>query len=114
MFQLKKIDIASVALYSFLMFLILGLIIFLPFGILFSILSNFIPQTGDVPSEIFPIFGGMFFLIMPIFYAVFGTIINVLVVLCYNLLSLKLGGIKIELEKVDQVAALTDQSGNNI
>jgi hypothetical protein len=106
MYQLKKIDIGSVALYSFLMFLILGLIIFLPFGIIFSILSSFIPQTGDVPSEIFPIFGGMFFILMPIFYAVFGTILNVLVVLCYNLLSLKLGGIKFDLAKIGQIESV--------
>lgn len=109
MFQLKKIDIGSVALYSFLMFLILGLIIFLPLGIFFSIMSSFIPHSSQVPSELFPIFGGMFFLIMPIFYAVFGTIVNILIVLCYNLLSLKLGGIKIDLEKVAQVKAIEDR-----
>jgi hypothetical protein len=46
---------------------------------------------------------------MPIFYAVFGTIVNIIIVLCYNLLSLKLGGIKFNLEKIDQVEPVIEK-----
>jgi hypothetical protein len=103
MFQLKKIDIGSVALYSFIMFLFLGLIIFLPLGLMFSLISNFIPDTEELGSGFLPIFSGIFIIIVPLFYAVFGTIMNVIIVLIYNLLSIKFGGIKLTIEKLDDM-----------
>ena len=103
MFSLKSIDIASLALYSFLMYLILGLIIFLPLGFFFSIVSNFLPDTGEFDSMILPFFGGIFLILIPLLYAVFGTIMNVIIVIIYNLLSKKFGGIKIELSRDNQI-----------
>ena len=99
MYKLKKIDIASVALYSFIMFLILGLIVFLPMGLLFSVISSFVPQSDEFSPFIFPVFSGIFLVLIPIFYAVFGTITNVIIAAIYNLISIKFGGIKIELNK---------------
>lgn len=101
MFKLKSIDLGSVVLYSFLMYLILGLIIFLPVGFIFSIMSSFIPDSGEIDSIILPFFGGIFLFLIPILYAVFGTIMNTVIVLIYNLLSKKFGGIKIELENTE-------------
>ena len=109
MYQLKKIDIGTVALYSFLMFLILGLIIFLPMGFIMTIISSFLPETGELQTELFPLFGGILFILIPVLYAVFGTIVNIIVVLCYNLLSIKLGGIKIRLDKVGQLEPLAEK-----
>lgn len=103
MFQLKKIDIGSVALYSFIMFLILGLIIFLPLGLMFSLISSFIPDAGEFESEMIPIFSGVFIIIIPLFYAVFGTITNVIIAFVYNLISLKFGGIKLTVEKLNEM-----------
>ena len=108
MFQIKKIDIASVALYSFIMFLILGLLIFLPLGLMFSLISSFIPDSGEFDSEMLPIFSGIFIIIIPIFYAVFGTIMNVIIVFIYNLLSMKFGGIKIQLEKTEHIGQVIE------
>ena len=110
MYQLKKIDIGTVALYSFLMFLILGLLILIPFGLFFSIMSSLLPERGGIQSEAFPFFGGIFIILIPIFYAVFGTIMNVLIVLFYNLLSLKLGGIKFNLEKIEELGQIVEES----
>lgn len=103
MFRLKKVDISSVALYSFLMFFILGLIFFLPFGLLLSILAGYITETGIPGQDFLPVFSGVFLIIIPIFYAILAMIINVIIALCYNLLSLKLGGIKINLEEIGQI-----------
>ena len=108
MFQIKKIDVASVALYSFIMFLILGLLIFLPLGLMFSLISSFIPDSGEFDSEMLPIFSGIFIIIIPIFYAVFGTIMNVIIVFIYNLLSMKFGGIKIQLEKTEHIGQVIE------
>ena len=107
MYQLKKIDIPTVALYSFLMFLILGLIFFLPLGLLISLISSMIPDTGMPEQDFIPFFGGIFIIIIPVFYAIIGMIVNVLIALLYNLLSIKLGGIKINLEKI---AAIEEKS----
>ena len=108
MFQIKKIDIGSVALYSFLMFLILGLLIFIPIGLMLSFLSHFIPDTGEFNTSALNIFSGIFIIIIPIFYAVFGTIINVIIVFIYNLLSMKFGGIKLSLQKLGEMGQVIE------
>jgi hypothetical protein len=46
------------------------------------------------------IFSGVFLILIPLLYAIFGTIINVLMSLLYNLLSLKLGGIKVQIDSL--------------
>ena len=59
MYKIKSFDLGSVLLYSFLMYLILGFIIFIPIGIIFSnYFYNFLlPDTGDFdPSDTFPLF----------------------------------------------------------
>ncbi len=106
MFQLKKIDVSSVALYSFIMFLIISLILIIPFGLFFTFLSSVIPESSEYPSEAFSIFSGVFIIILPLFYAVMGTIVNVLVALLYNALSKKFGGIKLTVEKLDEMGQI--------
>ena len=107
MFQLKKIDLGSVVLYSFIMFLLLGLIIFLPLGLMFSLISSFIPDTGDIEPGMLNVFSGIFIIVIPLIYAVFGTIMNVLIAFIYNLLSVKFGGIKLTVEKLDEFGEVT-------
>lgn len=102
MYKIKSFDIGSVALYSFLLYLILGLIILLPLGLVMSVLSGFMQNTGEFDSGIFSFLEGIFILIIPIFYAVLGTIFNLVIVVIYNLLSKKFGGIKVEIENVDE------------
>ena len=102
MYQIKKIDIGSVALYSFILYLILTFIIMLPIGLILSLASSFIPDTSEIESGILPFLSGIFIIIMPIFYAIVGTIVNVIVVAIYNLISKKFGGIKLEMEKLNE------------
>jgi hypothetical protein len=103
MYQLKKIDLPTVALYSFLMLFILGLLFILPFGLLFTIIGNSIPELYGPEMGVVSFFSGIFLLILPAIYALFGTLLNVVIVLCYNLLSTKLGGIKFDLNKIGQI-----------
>jgi hypothetical protein len=103
MYTLTKLDLTSVALYSFLMILLFSLIFIIPFGLLFMALQNFILDSGFSHAEsdiIYPIFGWAFIIGMPIFYSVLGTIINVLIAIVYNLVSKKFGGIKFSLNKI--------------
>lgn len=102
MYKIKSFDLGSVALYSFLLYLILGLIILLPVGLLMSVLSGFMQNTGEFDLGIFPFLSGIFIFIIPIFYAVLGTIFNLVIAVIYNLLSKKFGGIKLEIENVDE------------
>ncbi|MBK7105130.1 MAG: hypothetical protein IPH62_07595 [Ignavibacteriae bacterium] len=102
MYQIKKFDIGSVALYSFILYLILTFIILLPIGLFLSFVSNFIPNSDELETGVLPFISGIFILILPIFYAVIGTVINVIVVAIYNLISKKFGGIKFELENVNK------------
>lgn len=100
MHQIKRIDIGSVALYSFIMFLILGLVFFLPIGLIFSVVSTFFPHSGEFGPYIMPFFSGIFIVLIPLFYAVVGTITNVIIAAVYNLISVKFGGIKVDLDQI--------------
>ncbi|MBK8944401.1 MAG: hypothetical protein IPM32_03925 [Ignavibacteriae bacterium] len=102
MYQIKKFDIGSVALYSFILYLILTFIILLPIGLILSFVSNFIPNSDELETGVLPFISGIFIFILPIFYAVIGTVINVIVVAIYNLISKKFGGIKFELQNVNK------------
>ena len=108
MYQVRSINLGSVALYSFLIFFILGLVFVLPMGCmgyLFSSLAPSLPpdQTGGQalnPDALMGFLGAGFILAMPFLYGIMGAVMNTLLALVYNLLSMKLGGLKIELEKV--------------
>jgi len=97
MYQLKKIDLATVSLYSFLLFFFMGLLFILPFWLLFSIIGSSIPDLQDTGIGFLPIFSGLFIIIIPVIYAIFGTILNIIIVLFYNFFAGRLGGIKVEL-----------------
>ena len=63
--------------------------------------SSMMPYEDMGGAGIPAFFSGIFLFILPFIYAVFGTVVNVLLVLLYNLLSSKFGGIVIELNKVE-------------
>lgn len=113
MYQLKKFDLTSVALFSFFIFLILSFILMLPFGLLGLFFSNIIQEVGfpnqtPIDADPFSLFSGVFLIIIPIIYAIFGTIINLIVALIYNLLSLKFGGIKFSVHKLGGVESIAE------
>lgn len=103
MYQIRNLDIPSVAIYSFILYLVLTFIVVLPIGLIMSVVSSFAPATEELDSGIFSVLSGVFIILLPIFYAVIGTIINVIIAFIYNLISKKFGGLKIELHRVDQM-----------
>ena len=100
MYQIKKIDLATVSLYSFLLFFFMGLLFILPFWLLFSIIGSNIPDLQNSGLGILPIFSGLFILIIPVIYATFGSILNIIIVLFYNFFAGRFGGIKLELKEI--------------
>ena len=117
MFQLKKIDLLSVTIYSFIMYLILSLLFMVPMGMFYTMMNRLMPGMigGEGQPSMFPFFGGFFFIILPVIYAFFGTIMNVIIALAYNLVSIKLGGLKFTVEKIGEFEEIhkPDEPGNN-
>ena len=103
MYQLKKIDLPTVALFSFLLFFIIALIFISPIVLLMTMIGEAMPEVAGTEFDFIPFFSGIFLLIIPLFYAVLATIINVIIVLCYNFFAQRFGGIKIDLHKVGEL-----------
>jgi len=103
-YRIKHFDLGTIALYSFVMTLIISLIIMIPFGLILSAVGDLAQDSmqgyGD---EMFPFaqYGVLFFILIAIVYSVLATIVYTIIALLYNLLSLKLGGIKIDVEKIE-------------
>ena len=104
MFQLKKIDLGSVAIYSFILYLILSLLFMIPTWMFYTMVNRLMPgmMGGQGQPSMFPFFGGFFFIILPSIYAFFGTIMNLIIAIAYNLISLKLGGLRFTVEKIGE------------
>jgi len=105
-YRLKKIDLGSVALYSLVFYTLFTLLALLPFILIFAFLSSIIPSdfTGQgLPLYGFEYFGGIFIIVLAAGNVIFGTLINVLLALVYNLLSLKMGGLKFVLDDIEEL-----------
>ncbi len=104
MYRLKHLDIGSVAVYSFLLIFAVGLLFMLFFGMINWLFIQPMQQMAGGPSpRFFPPFAfhSFFLVIFPLIYAIFGALFNVVLALIYNLVAKALGGLKIELERVD-------------
>jgi hypothetical protein len=110
MYRIKHFDLATVALYSFAMTLIIGLIILIPVGLFLSAMGD-LAQESMPGTDMFPFaqYGILFFIAIAFVYSIFATIIYTIIALLYNLLSLKLGGIKINVEKIAAAPVIEQQ-----
>ncbi|MBD3345645.1 MAG: hypothetical protein GF401_11345 [Chitinivibrionales bacterium] len=104
-YRLKKIDLGTVALYSFVLFFIISVIFMLPFGLIFMALGSFFSNSmpENVPFNPFSMFGGVFLVVMPLIYAILAAIFNTVIALIYNLLSTQMGGVKFSVEKIADI-----------
>jgi len=110
MYRIKRFDLATVALYSFVMTFIVCLIVMIPVALLISAMGDMAQQSmPGYDDSFFPVanLGILFFLLVAVAYSVFATIIYTIIALLYNLISVKLGGIKIAVEKIDEQAVTT-------
>jgi len=104
MYRIKHFDLGTVALYSFIMTFVVMLLFMVPFGLFMSAM----PDMGD---QMFPFadLGFLFLILIALAYAVIITIIYTIIALFYNLLSTKLGGIKVSVEKVEDAPVIDQQ-----
>ena len=112
MYKIKHLDLGTVALYSFIMTLIIFLLLFIPIGLFVATMMQLAQDSmPGLEQEMFPFadFGLLFFVIIALAYSVVATIFNTIIALIYNLLSLKLGGIKVSVEKVEDTALIDSQ-----
>lgn len=106
-FELRKIDVLSAIKVSFFIHLVIGILLGIMIGSLFAFIMSFISQF--MPSEElsgfnFGAFGVFSAFLLVIFYAVFlsafnGIIITGIFCLLYNLMASWLGGIKVEFKE---------------
>jgi MFS family permease len=104
---IKRFGVFSVAkMYGLLMF-VFGLIIGVIYGLIFIIMgasmASIAPREQATFAGLGPIAVGIFMMIgIPIFYGVLGFIGGIIGALIYNALAGVVGGVKFELEAVQQ------------
>ncbi len=101
MFAVKKIDLGSVALYSFLIGYILTFVFAFIIWSLLSIMPLLTP-TMETQMGLFKSMGFLFVIFIPVFYGIVIALTNVILALIYNLLSRYFGGIKVELTQIQK------------
>ena len=102
MFTLKKIGPLSLAKVQTVIMAIFGLFIGLFYagmGLIISKVPVEVQQQSGLTAAAMALYTPWAILVMPIFYAVFGFIIGLIVAWLYNLTSKWFGGIQIELVK---------------
>jgi hypothetical protein len=102
-FEMKRISIWSVIRVVFIIFLVMGIIVGLLYGITLSSFGFLLSALGEYPLDAgFPLLRNLGFVMIPIiaiFYAVFGTIAAIIWTLIYNVVASIVGGIELELEE---------------
>lgn len=110
MHAIKRFDLKSVALYSFLLCFIFMLIFFGLFISTFGAMFSAIPalmKGSDAPTNInnpalFSGIGFVMMIVLSLIYSVFISLVNVIIALIYNLLSKKFDGIKVEVIEIKE------------
>lgn len=90
--EIKQFDILSLGKIIGILYVIIGFII----GIIYSIISLITILIGT--TNIIFYFGLGSVIFMPIFYGVIGFISGILLGVFYNMISSRIGGIKLELK----------------
>jgi hypothetical protein len=90
-----------VASHSFVIYLIIGIILIIPLGVLMTAASEEAVSAGLTPFFTFDVIPALIIFIFPLIFALFGTILNTFIALIYNLYSKKSGGVKYKTRKQD-------------
>ena len=105
--ELRRIDLASLAKVALFLNAILGFLIGIPVGF-FIFLGSLLPRVEENPIP-----RGLAFLfpfILMLIYGIFNTIVAVLAGLFYNLVGRLFGGIEMEFQEVKPAAATAPAS----
>jgi len=97
MARISKIGIKQIFKFSFFFYLTITFIFVLPVALI-----TFLVGSTSKTQELFPfggaVLGGLFFLILPVIYAVVGAIMVSISARLYNFIAKKVGGIEVEIE----------------
>ena len=106
---IRRFGVLSVAKMNGILWLVFGLIVGVLYGLFFIIfgaaMSSLAPQGGGMGAMESVVVGLIFMIAMPATYGVIGLIAGAIGALVYNMLAGIIGGIKFEIEGVQQVYA---------
>lgn len=106
-YYIRKISVRSVAMYTFILVFILTFVLTLFFWPVFSTILKMMPND-PVMDEKFNLSNNFLspfsLVVIPLLTAVLSTLVNIIIVVCYNLLSIKLRGIKIHLKEIEKTS----------
>ena len=106
---IRRFGVLSVAKMSAIIWFIFGLIIGVLYGLFFMIfgaaMSSIAPEGGGMGATESIVAGLVIMLAMPVTYGVMGLIVGAIGGLVYNILAGMIGGIKFEIEGVQQAYA---------
>lgn len=98
MVQVKKIGIKQTAKVVAVFYFLISLIFVIPISLITILVGSFANQDSGLLSTAF---GGLFLLLLPLFYAVIGFLMVALVSLIYNAIAKRIGGVEIDLEETN-------------
>src|SRR5262245_57649514 len=96
---LKSIGVMSAAKVVGVLYAVMGLLLGLVFGALFSLIPAMATgREGDVPGWLAPMFGFGAIIFMPVLYGICGFVGGAIAALVYNALAGIIGGLELRLE----------------
>ncbi len=102
--EIKRIDPFSLGKIYGLTGAVVGLVI----GILLSIVHMIVGAAAGEIAALSSLFGGMAFLLVPIFYGIVGFLGGIIAGIIYNICASWVGGIKIELMEAGDDIGIED------
>jgi len=98
MVRIKRIGIKQTAKVIAVFYFVISIIFVLPI----SLITLLVGSSGNKASGVFPqALGGVFLLLIPVFYAVIGFVMVALTAFIYNFIAKRFGGVEIELDSED-------------
>lgn len=106
---IRRFGVLSVAKMNAIIWFIFGLIVGVLYGLFFIIfgaaMSSFAPEGGGMGATESVVAGVIFMVAMPMIYGLMGLVAGAVGALVYNALAGLIGGIKFEIEGVQQTYA---------
>jgi len=107
MVRISKIGVKQSFKFSFFFYLTITFIFVLPVALI-----TFLVGLTSKTQELFPfggaILGGLFFLILPVIYAVVGAIMVSISARLYNFVAKRVGGIEVDIDTSDNLEAKSE------
>lgn len=97
--RVKKLGVYQTSKVAAVIFFLLSLVIILPVSLIANTFNHMGPNQG-FPG--FPFGGTIFFILLPLLYALFGFITTAISCVVYNLVAKWTGGIELEFETMDE------------